>query len=199
MELLFLAIFLFFIVLNVVIGLASSRAKKRRAALRKPSKEGSPESTGQDRQVETAETPDDGSGRSGLPYFLQEQNADTLVQSLYAEVGEEDTRAVIAEAKAPLPAEKSMEEKPAAAAPAEKPEHRPYYPRHGPRRLDVQQAEGKSAAPPQPLRTPQEEMETPPSRPGWEQVYRLPKLQKAVVLSEILGPPRALSERTHSH
>ena len=199
MELLFLVIFLFFIVLNVVIGLASSRAKKRRAAMVKPPEEGSPGVSEKDRQGESAETPDEKGGQGGFPYFLQEQNADTLVQSLYTEAEEEDTRAVIAEVKAPLPVEKRTEEKPAAAAPAEKPEQRPYYPRQAPRRLDVSQVEEERTAPLRPLKTPQEKVETHPSRPGWEQVEKLPTLQKAVILSEILGSPRALSERTHSH
>jgi len=199
MQLLFLVIFLFFIVLNVVIGLASSRAKKRRAAMMKPSEEGSPGIPEKKRQEESAETSSERSGRSGFPYFLQEQNADTLVQSLYTEVQEEDTRAVIAEVKAPLPVEKRTEEKPVAAAPAARTEQSPDYPRHGPRRLDVQQVERGRAAPLRPLKTPQEEMEPHPSRPGWEQVEKLPALQKAVILSAILGPPRGLSDRTHSH
>jgi hypothetical protein len=167
MELLFLLIFFLFIVLNVVIGLVSSRAKKRRAALQKPTEEYA----------------------SGVPE-TDRRTSDSLVRSMYEETADRERElhdsvevmektpvsnagppsipesvAVIAETETPLAVAKSGEQ--------ETPPEFPYF-------------EG-------------EKEESLPPGSGWEHLKRLPSLQRAVILSEILGPPCALSERTHSH
>jgi hypothetical protein len=190
MELLFLLIFFLFIVLNVVIGLVSSRAKKRRAALQKPTEEyasGVPET---DRRTEDVRPSAEGRKRGANEYFLQEQTSDSLVRSMYEETADRERElhdsvevmektpvsnagppsipesvAVIAETETPLAVAKSGEQ--------ETPPEFPYF-------------EG-------------EKEESLPPGSGWEHLKRLPSLQRAVILSEILGPPCALSERTHSH
>jgi hypothetical protein len=90
MELVFLLIFLIFIALNVVIGLASSRAKKRRAierAQRADGNDGPPSEIDERRYGEPKpiKTGDEPSG-----YFLEPQTAESLVSSLGEAVREQE-------------------------------------------------------------------------------------------------------------
>jgi hypothetical protein len=184
MELLFLLIFFLFIILNVVIGLVSSRAKKRKAALQRPAGEHAPGVPEPDRRQEGAEAAGERGVRGGYTYFLQEQTSDTLVQSMYEETEQRERERSEAVEKSEASGEEAAEEKAHVM------------------RLDVQESaqesDRTSSFLPPGIRQEEEEESSPP-RSGWEHVKRLPSLQQAVILSEILGQPRALSERTHSH
>jgi hypothetical protein len=227
MELFFLLIFILFILLNVVIGLVSSRAKKRKAALHEQTEEypqGAPPEAG--RRAQPDEAPEQKGMRGGYALLLQEQTSETLVRSMYEEAAQrereldealeamEKTRASYAKpptvseptaaievARAAPPARAGMDE--ATSALQETGERKTSYPTLMPRRLDERRPliEEDRVPAPEPPEARREEGDVVSFQPGsgWERLERLPPLQRAVILSEILGPPRGLSDRTHSH
>ncbi len=211
MEYLFLLIFLFFIILNVVIGLVSSRSKKRRVEKEK-------QKTGTQKPERIREIPIQQQKQAGTyESFLQPQTADNIVEALY-EV--EDERALLPGGEVTPPTVQ-----PAVHEVAEEKQ----YPKYAAELARVDRTQADQPKPmidltdlssrailpleEEPLesgveaRVVEEQREREEkfrvyvspadSEIGvdvWELINSLPALQRAVVLSEVLGVPRALSE-----
>ncbi len=213
MQYLFLLIFLFFIVLNVVIGLASSRSKKRRAAGQK-SEAGTTishvpgEAPEQPRQTEPHES------------ILQPQTAESIVESLYEA---EEEKASLPGGEGQIPRDKSavpevsrVEGSPeqitelGREAVMERDQSKPM--------IDITKpsSEVKLSIEEKPLESEVKSRVVKEQRDqeekfqiyaltrddgievtAWEHINRLPPLQRAIILSEVLGAPKALSEGHH--
>ena len=212
MELLFLLIFFFFIVLNVVIGLVSSRSKRRKAEWQKP-REGEQRPELAQEGLAGSEKTATGKRREAYESFLEPQTADGIMQSMYEAVQEQERarsealadaasldKTHFPEEKAPLPGEKQAPEE-EFVEPAVQVDQS-VYPGHVPRyvketRLDVQQPQQEldRTEPLQKVEIPLDELQA-AAGSAWKYVEGLPSLQRAIVLAEILGPPRSLSERS---
>jgi hypothetical protein len=120
----------------------------------------------------------------------------------------------IADERAPLPGgaievgkQRAAAEAPAEAAPVpERPaspvlSSEPTEPTQVRTRLDVPEKESLSGLPKSPAETDDASRERPAARtgPAWRYVEQLPGLKRAVILSEILGRPRSLSDGSHTH
>ena len=187
MELFFLLIFFIVVMLNVVLGLTASRRKRKRALSVEAS------------AGEEARGPE---GGEVIPEsILAEQNADSLVFSPYAVVEEADYLPLKEEAREEP---KKQEEYPTAplirdAAP------------HIPERVEVSESmrvhakkrlDGEMAPAVTPLRDRPRKLGNlgGPSRSSerravsvMKRIEALPPLQRAIVLSEVLGTPKGLS------
>jgi hypothetical protein len=217
MQYLYLLIFVLFIVLNVVIGLASSRSKKRRAVEDKApagsSGAGYADAAADQVQQDVDREP-----------VLEPQTADSIVESLFA----------VQEEKAALP---GREERLASASVAS--EREPLKTKPGSSELRLRETLNRSAlseekpAPMVNMDRPSEKITLSIEKnllesevasrsaerqraqdekfnvydlyefqdvetAAWENVNKLPPLKRAIVLSEILGSPKALSEDRQS-
>lgn len=207
MELAFLLIFLFFILLNVIIGIVSSRAKKRRLL---ESRKQEPRQEGPSTQALTAHRSAETFNRQ-IDSFVEPQTADSVLESLYAEMQEkiaipgdtaplEEKRAVIHEESGfkvkpaselpPGPAiQVAFHAKPLTSAPASKergiegPDSKPPAPLSGMEVYDVKRSD-----------TAEEVYSTGPGKKtaptAWKRIDGLPSLKRAIVLSELLGEPK---------
>jgi hypothetical protein len=214
MELLFLVIFLFFIVLNVIIGLATSRAKRRRAAL-KERPTGEPLQKGT--EIDDEEVASQPAAALSYDSFLQPQTADSVPQPVYVKSGEIQAHlpGVKRTALGEVSGEVSREEPEEGTALKEKaPEGSHMSRRMQAARRRVEQtsmateAEEKTSTLKQELdyrqaaqQFPEIRWEDTSVRPAarlWEYVESLPPLQRAIILSEILGSPKALDVGSHT-
>ena len=188
MQYLFLLIFLFFIVLNVVIGLASSRSKKRRAAGQK-SEAGTTishvpgEAPEQPRQTEPHESilqPQIPRDKSAVPEVSRVEGSPEQITELGREaVMERDqSKPMIDITKPSSEVKLSIEEKPLESEVKS--------------RVVKEQRDQEEKFQIYAL-TRDDGIEV----TVWEHINRLPPLQRAIILSEVLGAPKALSEGHH--
>lgn len=214
-EYLFLLIFLFFIILNVVIGLVSSRSKKRRV-------EKENQKTGVQKPERIREIPGQQQKQGGsYESLLQPQTADNIVEALY-EVederaslpGGEVTPPTVQPAVQEVAEEKQYPEYAAELARVDRTradQPRPMIDLTDPSsraKLPLEEEPLESEVEARVIEEQKEQEEkfrvygSPvDSEIGvdvWELINNLPALQRAVVLSEVLGAPRALSEGYHS-
>ena len=182
MQYLYLFIFVFFILLNVVIGLASGRAKKRRAA-RGEAAGNDASGNGIEGDVFTKESapsvgtdvaPEQTGRRAFTESMLRPQTAHNIVETLF-----EEPKPMIdisrPDEEVELSIEKNLLESEVASRVAERQkEQDEKYQSHG--LYSYQDNEAST----------------------WDKINGLSPLQRAIVLSELLGPPRALSEGRHS-
>lgn len=213
MRYLFLLIFLFFIVLNVVVGLASSRSKKRRAAGQKL-EAGSPVSQA------PGEAPKQPGQTEPHVSILQPQTAESIVESLY-EVEEE--KASLPGGEGQIPRDKSVV--PELPAVERSPEQITELRREAVMKIDQSKPmvdiskpsiEVKLPIEAKPLESEVESRVVEEQREreeklqiygltrddgievsAWEHINKLPPLKRAIILSEVLGAPKALSEGHH--
>jgi hypothetical protein len=185
MELVFLLIFFFFILMNVIIGLISSRAKKKRLI---ESRER--ESRGEEAPLQYEErTPE--TLRRQVDSFVEPQTVVSLMESLYPEIlvpqAEEPERIEpeVTEKKAPVTAFTPPESE-VQVSPTEKPEPeiKPLYevePEYkiGSFSFDWRGEQKGSGG----VRI---------KSPAWKRIESLPPLKRAIVLSELLGEPKGL-------
>jgi hypothetical protein len=192
MQYLYLFIFVFFILLNVVIGLASQRAKKRRAAGGKVAgsesadngfpgngvaddgvagdevaKESAP-------SIATEAVPEQRRQRAFTESMLKPQTARNIVETLF-----EEPKPMIdisrPDEAVELSIEKNLLESEVASRAVEKQkEQDEKYQSH-----DLYRYQDVEAS-------------------AWERINGLSPLKRAIILSELLGPPRALSEGRNS-
>ena len=192
MQYLYLFIFVFFILLNVVIGLASGRAKKRRAAGSKVA--GSEAASngvsgigveydgvaGDDfaKESTVSAAPDSVSGqikRGAAPEpILKPQTAHNIVETLFEESNPMIDISRPDEA-VELPIEKNLLESEVAS-----------------RAVERQKAQDEKYQTHDLYRYQDVEMST------WDKINGLSPLKRAIIFAELLGPPRALSEGRHS-
>jgi hypothetical protein len=213
MQYLFLLIFLFFIMLNVVIGLASSRSKKRKAA-------GQKSEAGTTISHVPGETPEQPGQTEPHESILQPQTAESIVESLY-EVVEE--KASLPDDEGQIPRDKSVVlEVPSVER---SPEQIMELRREAVMEIDQSKpmidiskpsSEVKLSIEEKPLESEVESRVVEEQRErekkfqiygmirddgieasAWERINQLPPLQRAVILSEVLGAPKALSEGHH--
>ncbi len=213
MEYLFLLMFLFFIVLNVVVGLASSRSKKLKGA-REKLEAGSPVSHA------PGEAPEQPGQTEPHVSILQPQTAESIVESLY-EVEEE--KASLPGGEGQLTRDKSIvREGPGVER---SPEQITELRREAVMEIDQSKPmidiskpsiEVKLPIEEQPLESEVESRVVEEQREqeeklqiysltrddgievsAWEHINQLPPLKRAIILSEVLGAPKALSEGHH--
>ena len=214
MQYLYLLIFIFFIMLNVVIGLASSRSKKRRAAAHKASGESAISNAPDEilKQLQHTEPHES---------ILEPQTAENITESLF-EVEEERASVPGSHVQAPrdmslMPGvpeagqtqEKVRESKQDAVRAVE--ESKPMIDISRPSKkvtLSIEknllQSEVEARA--VEMRREQDEKyqtydlygDHDVEKGAWENINKLPPLKRAVIFSEILGAPKALSEGRHS-
>jgi hypothetical protein len=228
MQYLYLIIFVFFILLNVVIGLASSRSKKRKAAVDSESAQSSDaeyiDAADQERQRLAAQ----GLAQQGVSDHepeLETQSAGNIMESFF--VVEEEKAALPGGERRPaavsVTSERGMTgEVVAAAAARMKPDTPGAQPTETLKRSDIRD---DRPAPMVDMDRPSEKVtlsieknllasEVAERRraqdekfrsydlyeyqdvetEAWENVNKLPPLKRAIILSEILGSPKALSE-----
>lgn len=213
MRYLFLLMFLFFIVLNVVIGLASSRSKKRRAA-------GQKLAAGSSVSHASGEAPKQPGQTEPYESILQPQTAESIVESLY-EVEEE--KASLPGGEGQVPRDKSVvSELPGVER---SPEQITELRREAVMKIDQAKPMIDISKPSSEVMLPIEEKHLESevesrvveeqreqeekfqiyglTRDGgievsaWEHINQLPPLKRAIILSEVLGAPKALSEGHH--
>jgi hypothetical protein len=212
-EYLFLLIFLFFIVLNVVIGLASSRSKKRKRA-RDKLEAGT---TISHASGDAAEQPGQTEPHASI---LQPQTAESIVESLYKV---EEEKASLPGGEGQITHDKSVvREVPGVER---SPEQIMELGREAVMEIDQSKpmiditkpsSEVKLSFEEKPLESEVESRVVEEQREreekfqiygltrddgievtAWEHIHHLPPLQRAIILSEVLGAPKALSEGHH--
>lgn len=219
MELVFLLIFFFFILINVIIGVVSSRAKKKRLAELRERESRGVEPSAQPIQYEE-KTSD--ALRKQVDSFVEPQTVVSLMESIYPEILEpqavkpEEVKPEVTEEKTRVKALTPFEME-AMVSPFKKvePEIKPLY-EAGPE-LKVQitepsgtyiQESGGAMVSSFPVRGSEAyeidsisfdwgydqrgTREVRVKSPAWKRIESLPPLKRAIVLSELLGEPKGL-------
>jgi len=213
-QYLYLLIFIFFIMLNVVIGLASSRSKKRRAAAQKPSGESAISNAPDEnlKQLQRTEPRES---------ILRPQTAESITESLF-EVEEERASVPGGHVQAPRDGaltpsvpetgetqEEVRESKLDAAVEVEESKPMIDISRPGGEvKLSLEKNLLESAVEARAVKMRREQDEKyqvydlydyhDVEKGAWDNINKLPPLKRAIIFSEILGAPKALSEGRHS-
>ena len=214
MQYLYLFIFIFFIMLNVVIGLASSRSKKRRAAEGRASAEKT--------TLDVPDTvPEQLKHTEARESVLKPQTADSIVESFFSVEeekaslpggGEQQAGETAYGAMIPgLEHTKEQIKGSGDSSEVEIEESKPMIDISEPRKevklsIEKNLLESEVESRVVERRKAQDEKYQVrdlywyhnPEMDAWERINRLTPLKRAILLSEILGSPKALSEGGHS-